>query len=55
MIMKKFDKTKMPMTAAELYILNCKKWRDNHPRKPAKDTRKALYPVGGCKIYIGFL
>ena len=40
------------MTAAELYILNCKKWRDTHPEKPAKPTRKALYPVVSCKIHL---
>lgn len=43
------------MTAAELYILNCKKWRDTHPEKPAKPMHKALYPVVSCKIHPGDL
>ena len=51
MIMKKFDKVKqLSMTAAELYILSCKKWSEIHPRKR---IRRSFYQAIGCKIYIG--
>jgi hypothetical protein len=48
--MKNAKSNNPQMTAAELYILNCKKWRESHPRKR---RRRSFYQAIGCKIYIG--
>ena len=49
--MKNAKSNNPQMTAAELYILNCKKWRESHPRKR---RLRSFYQAIGCKIYIGF-
>lgn len=41
------------MTAAEKYVMDCRKWHDRHARRRRRTERTGLYPVPGCRIFIG--